>query len=117
MTPAYPPRYWSILKQTRWTMLRVLTVLGAAFAGISWLAFQPWAKDDVLLPAAIAGAFFVFALISSVAGWFETRHAQIVPYFRETVEGPFTLCNGASVARNCLRLDALAEAKGCASLS
>jgi hypothetical protein len=117
MSPAYPPRYWCILKQTRRTMLRVLTVLGAAFAALGWLVLQPWAKEDLLFPAAIAGALFLFALISSVAGWLETRHAQIVPYFKETVEGPFTLCNGASLARNCLRLDALAEAKGCAPLS
>lgn len=77
---------------------------------------ESWAKDGVMLPASRAGALFLFALTSSVVGWFEVRHAQIVPYFRESVEGPFTLRNGASLSQNCRRLDALAEAKGCRSL-
>jgi hypothetical protein len=117
MAPAYPPRYWSTLKQTRQTMLRVMTLLGTAFLGCGWLMLQPGSRGDVLIVAAIAGALFVFSLLSSVAGWFETRHVQIVPYFKDTVDGPFTLCNGGALARNCLRLDALAEAKGCATLS
>lgn len=117
MVSAYPPAYWDELKRSRRGSLWALAITGVPAALFAVLAIQPSAKAGAIFLASCSGAVFAFVVLSAIFGGLDVRQARLVPYFREEVEGPFTLTHGEALARNCLRLDALAAARGCAPLS
>lgn len=114
MASAYPPAYWDELKRIRRGSLWALAITGAPAALFAVLAIQPWAKAGLVFLAALSSAVFAFVSMTAIFGGIDVRQARIVPYFQRDVEGPFMLTHGEALARNCLRLDALAESRGCA---
>jgi hypothetical protein len=115
---AYPPevrhrRRVAAIWDSRMSGTLALATCVTAMGVVLW--------DWSIYPAAIVGALFVMRVLGAVGDRFATdhEHAQprIVPYFPEKSEGPDTFFSGWAIARNCLRLDQLAEAAGVRPLS
>lgn len=74
-----------------------------------------------ILLATLVGALFVMRVVGAVCDYFSRNDAharpRLVPYFPEKPEGPDTFFSGWAIARNCLRLDHLAERAGARPLS
>lgn len=120
--PALPDAYPPEVRRRR----RVAEIWDSRVSGTLALATCVTALGVVLWDwsvylAAIVGALFVLRVLGAVADRFATDHEharpRIVPYFPEKPEGPDTFFSGWAIARNCLRLDRLAEAEGVRPLS
>ena len=112
--PAYPPRYYKH-RGVSWGCVAV----PALFLGVcaALFLFVYWAGErglGTLLGLGLVG-LLGFGLVMGILGSY--RAVRIFPYYDQRLPGADTYLSGRFLARNCLRLDALAEARGLKSIS
>ena len=107
----YPPAHREDFGRWLIGSARVLAVLGAITLGLAYLSLR---VDGVAALAAISGALFLFGLITSVCG--ALSEVAVLLYFEREVPGDW-FTDSDALARNCVRLDAIAGAAGVSALS
>lgn len=114
LPPAYPPRYY----QSRWRglgcMLAPLAFFGLFVAGFIFTIVQQSAGIWQWVGLALALLLFSGMLCLGIQS---VRAVRIYPYYDQRLPGAETYLHGQALARNCLRLDALAKARGVKSIS
>jgi hypothetical protein len=114
MTVPYPRRHLEA-RAGAWRGAGVAVLVTGLPALLLGLAVFLWSAP--VLPAAIAGALFLYALLAGAASVWDSRRVAIIPYFECEVGEIDTFLAGQALARHVVPLDELAENRGLTPLS
>jgi hypothetical protein len=108
------PQHWEYHKRTLMRCALTVSVSGGATILLFYMALSHRSFD---LPAAFAGALFLFILSATPFVIVDSRRVRVVPYFTNQVPGTDTFASGNTVWRHFLFLDQFAKDRGIVPLA